>query len=476
MLLEKILKNIVSAAISADLPELDIKSISLDSRKITPGSLFVAVKGAKFDGNKFIADAIDNGAVAVLSETKISNNAIAIIQIDNLTNYLSDIAKNFFSENLPDNLIAVTGTNGKTSICIFLQQLLNLVGQKSAAIGTSGIIYKNKILAASDLTTPDIFSFYQQLADLKSQKFQYVAFEASSHGLQQGRIDGVNLAAAGFSNLSQDHLDYHLNMDEYFKAKSLLFEKILAEGKYAIINADSKYSEKLYKIAKQNNQKIFDYGYKAKHLRILEINQELVKFSYQGKDYKFSNTLLAEFQNVNLICAISFMLVFDYPIAKLLEVVDNIAAIAGRFEVINYGSNKIIIDYAHTPDALKNLLLAARLLTNERLFVLFGCGGERDEDKRAKMGIIANDYSDIQIVTDDNPRHEDSAMIRKEIIQDFDDFIEYPDRSSAIKKSIEMLKNDDVLVIAGKGDENYQIIGDKKIPCSDREHILNLIT
>ena len=472
--------------------DLEISDIIIDSRLAKENAIFFALpsKSGGFDGSKYIQDAISRGAKVVVYNPddalsmplpcgqKEGGQEFLSIRVHSPYKLLISFLKAFYSD-LPDNIYAITGTNGKTSIAEFVRQILNLLGKKSASIGTLGIISDTDLgqdLNVGGLTTPDIVSLYKNLHILKSKDINDVALEASSIGLEQGRMAGIKIKVAAFSNFSQDHLDYHLNMDEYFAAKMLLFNGQTESDGVAVLNADIVEYKAIRGVCLLQKQRIISYGFNGDDFKIISsgIKNQLseINFIYKGQNYQIKWQILAEFQVLNIICALA-MIVINYDLShqQILALLDNFSALrsaSGRMQRIASLKNnaQIFIDYAHTPDALENTLRFARKLTAARLIVLFGCGGNRDAKKRPIMGKIASDLADIAIISDDNPRNEEPEKIREQILAGCNQqkTVVIEGRKIAIKTAIEMLKENDVLILAGKGHEKYQIIGDQKLP------------
>ena len=476
-----------------------IENIEIDSRKVTQNSIFFALKGNATNGIKFIDKAIQNGANIIICSIdeipKIDKN-ITLIKTKNPHDLLVFMLQKFYS-NLPKNIFAVTGTNGKTSVAEFCRQILEILGKKAATIGTLGVniadLKVKEKLIDNSLTTPDLVTLYKNLSILKEHKVDYVIIEASSIGLEQGRLDGIDFKVAAFTNFSQDHLDYHQNMDEYFSSKMILFKKNLAQNSLAVINCDDKKFDEIKEICSKNKLELVSYGKNQANFQIFSLKEDSnfqdISLSINGKIYDFKISLLENFQATNIICALaiisSYLKLGEEETTKLVNDLINLTCVNGRMEKIATLENnaKIYIDFAHSPDALENLLTMAKKQAKGRLIVVFGCGGDRDAKKRPLMGKITSELADIAIITDDNPRTENAAKIRKEIIAGIENktkignkIIEVEKRKEAIKKAISLLKQDDILIIAGKGHEKYQIIGDKYFSFDEKEIILEFIS
>lgn len=448
---------------------IEIEDIALDSRLVKKNSVFFALQGKAKDGSEFIKGSIDKGASAVVGKGFIeSSNPFSL-----LTEFL-----NIFYAPLPANIYAITGTNGKTSTAEFTRQMLALLGKKSASIGTLGVMCEASIQAQlqdSSLTTPDIVSLYKNLSILKKNGVDDVAIEVSSIGLEQGRAAGLKFSSGAFTNLTQDHLDYHKTMEEYFRCKTLIFDQAAC----GVVNSDILESEKLKKVCTEKKLRIIEYGRKACDLKFVDDHN----FEFKNKKYHFELSASGDFQIYNMLCALGNVMsaheLSEDQLNNLVKKFDQLHAAAGRMQLAGTSPNqaRIYIDFAHTPDALINVLQLARKLTKARVLVLFGCGGNRDNKKRPIMGKIACDLADFVIVTDDNPRHEKPEMIRAEILQscDLKKTIEINGRKDAIKKAISLLQPNDILILAGKGHENYQIIGDEKSAFEEEKIVKDIL-
>ncbi len=479
----------INFQISSDIDNIEFSDIALDSRLVKKGSIFFALEGKSQDGSKFIDDAIRNGAVAVVSNLK-SDLEVPLILCDEVFLLLVAFLKKFYYP-LPANVYAVTGTNGKTSTAEFTRQILEFLGKKSASIGTLGVITSDKEFEnniGSSLTTPDIVSLYKNLYNLKKVGINDVALEVSSIGLEQGRAAGIELIAGAFTNFTQDHLDYHKSMQNYFDCKMILFERSLSDAGYAVLNSDIPEFTKIKKICENRKIKIIEYGFKACNLRIYKIEQneleQEITFEFQQEKYHFNLAVSGDFQAFNALCALGNILakyhLSNEELKTLLKKFPNLHPAAGRMQRVATLKNKaqIFIDFAHSPDALENVLKLARKISKARVLVLFGCGGNRDAKKRPLMGEIACNLADLVIVSDDNPRNEDAALVRKEILVacDMKKTIEISNRKIAIEKTVSMLEPYDILILAGKGHEKYQIIGDQKFEFDEEKIVKNAIS
>ena len=455
--------------------DFKVSSIEIDSRKCTENSIFVAINGENFNGADFIDSAFKMGAKLIIIDKKEPIDGENILKVEDVRSFLSRILEIYYFKKLPENIVAITGTNGKSSIANFIFQIWQKININCAFIGTIGTFCSKKIdgIINSDLTSPDIITLYKNLALLKKNNIDQVVIEASSIGLDQERMGNLKFKIGGFSNLSLDHLDYHKNFTNYFKSKALLFEKHLSDDGVAILNADIKQYKQLKKICDEKNLKTIGYGYKSDDARIVKVVETLVEVEFFGRRYWFDNHFGGDFQIYNLICAILMVTCrFRQGRGKLIEdivnMVDDLKPAKGRMEFVGKNKNGglVYIDYAHTPDALENILKEGRKICKNRLLVLFGCGGDRDSKKRTIMGRIADQNADFIVVTDDNPRNEDPFRIRAEVILGIENknhMVEIESRKDAIKYAIDKLENEDLLILAGKGHEQYQIIGNDKV-------------
>lgn len=478
-----------------------ITGITQDSRKVKPGYLFAALKGAVSDGTDFIPMAIKNGAVAILLEGNSASgvghkeeyNARQIVKgeknqaADPLFLYhsnpklaLAQIAANFYKTQ-PEVIVAITGTNGKTSTAYFCTQIWQLLGKKSASIGTIGIATGGVLAyeATGSMTTPDPIKLHEILANLSDDGITHLAMEASSHGLDQYRLGGVRVNAAAFTNITRDHLDYHGTFAKYLDAKLRLFE-IMQNG-VAVINADISESAQIIKLCEERGHRVLSVGKNGGYIVLNDIIRtregQQVSFEVAGKLYNTNTHLIGEFQAYNLLTALALVVACGANIDEVIEVLAQVQAVPGRMQGVYKGKegrakgevslSSVYVDYAHTPDALEKALRVLRPYAIGKLWVVFGCGGDRDKGKRPQMGAAAAKFADIVVVTDDNPRTENPAIIRKEILAECSNAKEIADRHEAIKYAIANMGGDDILLIAGKGHEKVQIIGDVKLDFDD---------
>ncbi|WKE48306.1 UDP-N-acetylmuramoyl-L-alanyl-D-glutamate--2,6-diaminopimelate ligase [Gluconobacter oxydans] len=456
----------------------DILAVTADSRRVGPGTLFFALRGAKQDGSAFIPQAISQGAAAVIvdQETARPDSAVPVIVRPDAKHLLACMASALAGPQ-PSCIAAITGTNGKSSTADFLRQLWILQGNRAASLGTLGLISDTDVPAPPSLTTPDPVSLSQTLAALARNGVEHVALEASSHGLEQHRLDGVTLTAAGFSNLTRDHLDYHLTLEAYRAAKLRLFDEVLPTGGIAAVNADmdSETFSALQDIAARRSLKLRSVGRNGTTLRLIEARPtpsgQILRLALHGEELpEISLSLPGRFQADNVMLAAAMCWQDDADTRQVVALLPRLTGVHGRCEraVALPNGAAAYVDYAHTPDALDCVLSSLRPHTTGRLVVVFGAGGDRDRGKRPLMGAVAARMADLAIVTDDNPRTEEPSSIRSEILAACPDALEIADRRSAIAAGLEALQPGDILVVAGKGHEQGQIVGTEILPFDDR--------
>ncbi len=471
---------------SKPLDENDVTAVIMDSRQVTPGSLFIALKPLNgSDGIPHILEAIQKGARYILKDQNVkldmaipesSEAKFAFIEVSNARKARTHIAANIFPGQ-PEKVVAVTGTNGKTSTVTFLRQIWELCGLQAASIGTLGIQSNVSLddIPQSSFSTPDPFILHETLYKLAQRHVTHAAMEAASQGLDQYRVENTSLTAAAFTNLSHEHLDYHLTMDQYFAAKARLFSEVLPDNSAAILNADDFRFKTLSDICRAKNHNIITYGREAKDIKLVdatitEKGQDLILKIFDRR-YQVSVPLMGMVQGYNIMTAIGLALACGLEIEQILSVLPKLKSTPGRFDRIGQhpSGGMVYVDYAHKPHALETVLTSLRPHVKGRLSVVFGCGGDRDTQKRPMMGEIAALHADEVIITDDNPRTEDAMQIRQQILSHCPDALEIPDRAQAIRTALHKLEKHDVCVIAGKGHEQGQIVGDKILPFDDRE-------
>ncbi len=465
------------AEIESRHADLDIGGVSADSRTVNNGDLFVAIAGGKTDGLRFVGPAIAAGAVAILAERRPDaplSDAVALVRVSNARHALALIAAKLYPRQ-PRTIAAVTGTSGKTSVAAFTRQIWTALGYRAASIGTIGIVSPRGETYGS-LTTPDPVALHRSLDALVGEGVTHLAIEASSHGLDQYRLDGLRLAAGAFTNLTRDHLDYHESFEAYLAAKLRLFEVLLEPGRAAIIDVDHEHADAVMAAAKARGLSIMSVGRKGTGIRLVESVREgfslALRLEHGGKNFGLHLPLLGEFQVENALLAAGIAIATGSDPAAVFPALEHLEGAKGRLELVGLSRGApVFIDYAHKPDALAKALDALRPAVTGRLVVVFGAGGDRDRGKRPLMGAVAVAKADRVIVTDDNPRSEDAAAIRAAIMATARGAIEIPDRREAIRAAIAELRAGDVLLIAGKGHETGQIIGDRVVPFSDHEAV-----
>lgn len=463
--------------------EADITGITADSRKVIPGNLFAALIGTSMDGRRYIPDAIEAGASAVLAPdgTEVTDllRTVALITDANPRKRYATMAARYFARQ-PDTVCAVTGTNGKTSVAIFLRQIWAALGLNAASTGTIGTelnLGGESIYLGGSLTTPDPAELHATLAELKGRGVEHLAMEASSHGLDQYRLDGVQLRVAGFTNLSRDHLDYHGDEKRYFDAKRRLFTELLPTAGCAVLNADHPRSAELEQDVSARGCQVITAGFDGRDIQLLEQRAhpggQHLKLRLFGEPADVDLPLIGAFQASNALVSLGMAIACDADVQTAAATLGGLASVRGRLEKAATLANgaTVYVDYAHTPDALSTVLRAIRPHVEGALSVIFGCGGDRDNGKRPLMGRAGLAHADHVIVTDDNPRSEDPADIRRQTLVGCPDAAEIGDRAAAIRAGVEVLKPGDVLVVAGKGHEQGQIIGDRTVPFDDVEQV-----
>jgi UDP-N-acetylmuramoyl-L-alanyl-D-glutamate--2,6-diaminopimelate ligase len=467
----------VDAVSDARFAALELGGISADSRTIKPGDLFVAMAGTKDDGLRFVRQAITSGAAAVMAERVPPlplPDGVAFIKVDDARRALAFAAAKFFPRQ-PRVIAAVTGTSGKTSVAAFTRQIWTTLGEQAASIGTVGLVSPTREVYGS-LTTPEAVSLHQTLDALAGEGVTHLAMEASSHGLDQHRLDGVRVTAGAFTNLSRDHLDYHPTLEAYLAAKLRLFTDLIRPRGAAVIAADNEHAEAVIAAARERRLRLVTVGTRGEGIRLLEIGidgfAQLLKLGHAGREYAVRLPLPGTFQVENAMVAAGLVIATGGEPAATFAALAQLKGAKGRLELVGENNGApIFVDYAHKPDALAKALEALRPYASGRLVVVFGCGGDRDAGKRPMMGAIAAQMADRVVVTDDNPRTEDPAAIRAAILQAAPGAVEIGDRREAIGVSIAQLRRGDVLLIAGKGHETGQIIGKQVLPFSDHDAV-----
>ena len=455
---------------------IDATGIASDSRKVKPGNLFVAVSGTKADGSAFIDDAVSRGAAAVVvaEGTKVETS-VPVIAAAEPRRFLALAAARFYGRQ-PETMVAVTGTAGKTSVASFTRQIWEHAGHAAAMIGTTGVVAPGRNDYGS-LTTPDPVSLHELLAELADAGVTHAAMEASSHGLDQSRLDGVRLSAAAFTNLGRDHMDYHPTVEHYMASKMRLFDTLLEKGAPAVIYADDEWSGVAIDAARKAGLDVRTVGRKGEYLTLKRVehfrHKQTAEIHAGGEIFEVHIPLAGDFQVANALVAAGLAMSTGVPAAVAMAALEKLIGASGRLELVGHAKNGALayVDYAHKPDALENVLTSVRPFTTGRVIVVFGCGGDRDKGKRPIMGEIATRLADVVIVTDDNPRSEVPAVIRSEIMAAAKGATEIGDRAEAIRGAVGMLQSGDTLIVAGKGHEEGQTVGAVTLPFSDHAEL-----
>jgi len=472
-----LLKDLIG--LEAGLPReaggVEIAALSSDSRTVAPGTLFAALAGSRADGAKFIADAVARGASAVL----IANGAavpeglaVPVVRVAEPRRTLALIAARLYGRQ-PDIAVAVTGTSGKTSVADFTRQIFTRLGRAAASLGTIGLI-KPKGSVYGTLTTPDPIQLHKMLAELAGEGVTHLAFEASSHGLDQYRLDGVKLTAGAFTNLGRAHLDYHPDIESYLAAKLRLFRELLQPGQTAVVNMDAPRAEDAARAARERGLDVLSVGEAGTSLRLKSVAMDgfaqRLAIEHDGRSYDVRLPLPGAYQTANALVAAGLAIAAGEKAEAVIAALAHLAGVPGRLDVVGQRNGGLaVVDYAHKPEALEAALAALRPFATGKLICVFGCGGDRDKGKRPIMGRIAVENADLTIVTDDNPRSEVPAAIRREILAGAVGATEIGDRAAAINAAVAMMGAGDVVLVAGKGHETGQIVADRVLPFSDHE-------
>jgi UDP-N-acetylmuramoyl-L-alanyl-D-glutamate--2,6-diaminopimelate ligase len=448
-----------------------VTGFAIDHRKVTRGNVFGAFCGSVFDGEDFIGSAIERGAVAVVARPTAKVEGAVHLADERPRRLFARLAAKFYGP-YPETVVAVTGTNGKTSTVEMTRQIWRMLGHRSASIGTLGVTTSDEQVKTG-LTTPDIVTFLNNVSGLKRMGISHLAYEASSHGLDQYRAEGVELAAAAFTNFSRDHLDYHSSMESYFEAKMRLFDEVIEPGKIAVVWTDDSMSEQVLERSRSRGCKLMTVGRKGETIALIEqvptpLGQTLV-LEHGGARYRLALPLIGAYQASNVITAAALVLATGGQWRDVFAAMGRVAPVRGRLEraVISRAGAPVYVDYAHTPDALEAAILALKPHVEGKLVTVFGAGGDRDPGKRKPMGEVAARLSDAVIVTDDNPRGEDPAKIRADIMAGAPGAVEVAGRRDAIARALEMAGAGDIVLLAGKGHETGQIVGTEVLPFDD---------
>ena len=466
--------------VNCDDTSIEFDGISYNSRNTNPNDIFVCLMGEHVDGHEYAEEAIDNGAIACIVERRLNLDVPQIV-VPSTEEMLAKISSEYYGNpSRKVNIIGVTGTNGKTTVTHLIQKIYEAFDQKCVLIGTLGYKFKseNEMYHGTAHTTPQAPELQRLLFYANERCHDNVVMEVSSHSLVQHRVDYVDFNGAVFTNLTQDHLDFHITMENYFRAKAILFENLVA-GDFAVINADDDYAEKFLEVISPS-VKVVTYGIKKPAdivAKDVEYTEKGASFTciIDNKEYKTTTAMNGLFSVYNILAALATGIAIGFDAEKTIHVLEKIKGVAGRFEII-VTNPTVIVDYAHTPDGLRNVLATAREITpiDGKLICVFGCGGDRDTTKRPKMGAIAEELADNVIITSDNPRSENPQQIISDILAGFkntNDVIVEPDRELAIKEAYKIAGIKDVVVVAGKGHEDYQILSTGTIHFDDREKV-----
>jgi UDP-N-acetylmuramoyl-L-alanyl-D-glutamate--2,6-diaminopimelate ligase len=460
-----------------DAGTIEVTGITAASAAVGPGAIFVGLPGSKVDGAAYVPDAVARGArVIIVGRGKDAEvlRGVTLIEVENPRAVLAKIAAKFAGSQ-PACAVAVTGTSGKTSVAEFTRQIYSFLDHKAASIGTIGIVKPSGAVYGS-LTTPDPVTLHATLAALATEGVTHLAFEASSHGLDQHRLDGVRLSAAAFTNLGRDHMDYHPSFEGYSNAKLRLFTELLEPGQPAVINSDGEHASDVIAAAKARGLRLLTVGTRGEALKrtglIRDGFQQVIELKSEGRSYRARLPLVGAYQAENALVAAGLALATGEAMEAVLAALSGLKGVPGRLEIIGERNGGLaVVDYAHKPEALAAALDACRPLATARLISVFGCGGDRDKGKRPIMGRISIEKADITIITDDNPRSEEPAAIRTEILAGASGAREIAGRAEAIATAVAMMGPGDVVLVAGKGHETGQIIGDRIVPFSDHDEV-----
>ncbi len=469
------LRDILSgdAEVTISTAQVAVTGLAVDSRAVKPGDVFFALSGTKADGARFIDQAIAAGAVAIVSDHLPQADSRAVFVASSNPRHSLALAAAKFYPRQPQVIAAVTGTSGKTSVAAFTRQIWEGLGHQAASIGTIGLISSKRTVYGS-LTTPDPIALHRSLDEIAGDGVTHLALEASSHGLDQHRLDGVRVTAGAFTNLSRDHMDYHPTVEHYLGAKLRLFSELVVDGGPAVIAADHEHSAAVIAAARARGLNIMTVGRNGDAIKLndaaIDGFAQIISLEHQGRKYRLRLPLVGEFQIENALVAAGLAIGTGGEADKVFAALENLEGAKGRLELVGARNGApVFVDYAHKPDALAKALEALRPYAKRKLVVVFGAGGDRDAGKRPLMGAIASQGADTVIVTDDNPRSENPSAIRAAILSEAKNAREIGDRAQAIRTAVAQLQPGDALLIAGKGHETGQIIGDKVLPFSDHE-------
>lgn len=464
-----------TAALTAEQGNIVVMGITSDSRAVQPGFVFAALPGTKVNGAAYVAQAIHQGAVAIIAPRDVVVQGAIKIASDIPQKDLAQMAARFYGEQ-PETIVAVTGTNGKTSVTVFVRQIWERMGFRAASLGTIGVVGPQGSTYLSH-TTPDPVKLAELAASLRSDHVKHLAVEASSHGLAQYRLDGLQITAAAFTNLTRDHLDYHKTFEDYFDAKMRLFDELLPHDSPAVINADSPHAIQVKARAEARGLRVLEVGRSGRHIKLLEarpegLEQHLKLESISGI-HNVTLPLVGDFQASNALVAAGLVIACGGDEIQTFHALESLVGATGRLDLVGRKGNgaPVFVDYAHTPDALENAIVALKPYATGRLHVVFGCGGDRDSGKRPMMGEIAARLAERVYITDDNPRSEEPSRIRREILVAAKGAVEFADRAEAIRTAVDDMNAGDILLVAGKGHEPGQIYGTIVKPFSDHDAV-----
>jgi UDP-N-acetylmuramoyl-L-alanyl-D-glutamate--2,6-diaminopimelate ligase len=455
--------------------EISVHDLTSDSRAVKPGSVFAALPGSSVDGSKFIPQAIAAGAVAIIAGEGTEAHDVPVIRTANPRQLFAHMAARYFGRQ-PDLIVAVTGTSGKTSVATFVREIWTSMGFRAASLGTVGVVSPEGTVELEH-TTPDSMKLQEIAAQLAADRVEHLALEASSHGLDQYRLDGLRIAAGAFTNLSHDHLDYHPTEEHYFNAKMRLFEELVPVGGCAVVNVDTPRGLQAAERCRARGLDLWTVGHAGAAIRVVDVVRgnggQRITADVKGRRHIIELPLVGDFQVSNALVAAGLVLGTGGEESLVMHALESLKGAKGRLELVGRSKSgaPVFVDYAHKPDALENALFSLRPYTGNKLHVIFGCGGDRDRAKRPIMGEIATRLADKVYVTDDNPRTEEPASIRAAIMAAAPGAVEIGSRAEAIRAAVDALESGDVLVVAGKGHEEGQKIGKTVLPFSDHDAV-----
>jgi len=484
MLLKNLLENIYPSAVTEKYQSLRILSVDCDSRKVKPGSLFIALQGTKENGARYIQQAIERGASCVIKsydqKVDFSSSDACLLEVNDTNSILKSLVTRFYRNPSKDvQCVGITGTNGKTTTTYLIASILRSAQKPCGVIGTINCHFGSKIIKIQN-TTPNLLDLCQYLSQMRSDGFNHCAMEVSSHALDQGRVSGIDFKVGIFTNLTQDHLDYHKDMESYFLAKAKLFS-MLSETSTAVLNMDDFFGKRL---AQMTSARILTYGIKQRgdvSAAKIQLGIEKTRFvlTVQEDECEIAASLIGIHNIYNILAAAAACRALGIDLEHIREGIENMTCVPGRLEPVDCGQKfSIFVDYAHTDDALKNVLENLRAIKKSKIILVFGCGGDRDKTKRIKMGKVASELADFSIITNDNPRSENPEDIVSKIVAGFthEHYLIILNRKEAIMRALQMAREGDVVLIAGKGHENYQILRNEVIDFDDRQVVREILS